>query len=149
MGLSGFVFDDFGPEHNILDDNGEECKTYVVKLIENNGCVTIDGYFETGVLMLNDGDFVKFREIGGMTQLNDGKPREIKIISETSFKVVNEDFSKYPEYTNGGFVEQVKIPKKYNYKSLKERFINFFDEKPIDPLDLSKIEEMNYFISLF
>lgn len=135
LGLSGF---DFGPEHNILDDNGEECKTYVVKLIENNGCVTIDGYFETGVLMLNDGDFVKFREVGGMTQLNDGKPREIKIISETSFKVVNEDFNKYPEYTNGGFVEQVKIPKKYHYKSLKERFINFFDEKPIDPLDLTK-----------
>ena len=37
LGLSGFVFDDFGPEHSILDDNGEDCKTYIVKLISNDG----------------------------------------------------------------------------------------------------------------
>ena len=73
-----------------------------------------------------------------MTQLNDGKPREIKFISANSFKVLNEDFSKYPEYTNGGIIEQVKIPKKKNYKSLKERLENFYDDVPIDPIDLAK-----------
>lgn len=46
LGLSGFVFDDFGPEHSILDDNGEDCKTYIVKLISNDGCVTIDDSLE-------------------------------------------------------------------------------------------------------
>jgi len=138
LGLSGFVFDDFGPEHSILDDNGEDCKTYIVKLISNDGCVTIDDSLGGGKFAPGDGDYVKFREVGGMTQLNDGKPRQIKVISQTSFKVVDEDFSKYPEYTDGGIVEQVKVPKKRNYKSLKERFENFFDENPIDPIDFSK-----------
>ena len=138
LGLSGFVFDDFGPEHNILDDNGEDCKTYIVKLISNDGCVTIDDSLGGGKFAPGDGDYVKFREVGGMIQLNDGKPRQIKVISQTSFKVEGEDFSKYPEYTDGGIVEQVKVPKKKNYKSLKERFESLFDENPIDPLDFSK-----------
>ena len=138
LGLSGFVFDDFGPEHNILDDNGEDCKTYVVKLISNDGCVTIDDSLGGGKFAPGDGDYVKFREVKGMTQLNDGKPRQIKVISQTSFKVEGEDFTKYPEYIDGGYVEQVKVPKKHNYKSLKERFETFFDDKPIDPIDFSK-----------
>ena len=138
LGLSGFIFDDFGPEHNILDDNGEESKTYIVKLISNDGCVTIDDSLGGGKFAPGDGDFVKFREVGGMTQLNDGKPRPIKVISKTSFKVEGEDFSKYPEYTDGGIIEQVKVAKKANYKSLKERFEALFDDKPIDPLDFSK-----------
>ena len=138
LGLSGFVFDDFGPEHNILDDNGEDCKTYIIKLISNDGCVTIDDSLGGGKFAPGDGDYVKFREVGGMTQLNDGKPRPIKLISKCSFKVEGEDFSKYPEYTDGGIVEQVKVPKKKNYKSLKERFENLFDDKSIDPLDYSK-----------
>ena len=138
LGLSGFIFDDFGPEHNIIDDNGEECKTYIVKLISNDGCVTIDDSLGGGKFAPGDGDYVKFREVGGMTQLNDGKPRQIKVISQTSFKVEGEDFSKYPEYTDGGIIEQVKVPKKRNYKSLKERFENFFDDQPIDPIDFSK-----------
>ena len=139
LGLSGFIFDDFGNEHLILDDNGEESKTYVIDLILNNGCVTIDDCLGGEYLSLSDGDYVKFREVGGMTQLNDGKPRKIKIISKTSFKVEEEDFSKYPEYTYGGFVEEVKIPKKINHKSLKERLEIFFDEQPIDPMDSSKL----------
>ena len=138
LGLSGFVFDDFGPEHNILDDNGEDCKTYIIKLISNDGCVTIDDSLGGGKFAPGDGDYVKFREVGGMTQLNDGKPRPIKVITQSSFKVEGEDFSKYPEYTDGGIVEQVKVPKKKNYKSLKERFENLFDDKSIDPLDFSK-----------
>ena len=85
LGLSGFIFDDFGPEHNIIDDNGEECKTYIVKLISNDGCVTIDDSLGGGKFAPGDGDYVKFREVGGMTQLNDGKPRQIKVISQTSF----------------------------------------------------------------
>ena len=138
LGLSGFVFDDFGPEHYIRDENGEECKTYLARIISNDGFVTIDDSIGGGKLDLGDGDFVTFREVGGMTQLNDGKPREIKFISANSFKVLNEDFSKYPEYTNGGIIEQVKIPKKKNYKSLKERLENFYDDVPIDPIDLAK-----------
>jgi ubiquitin-activating enzyme E1 len=138
LGLSGFVFDDFGEEHTILDENGEDCKTYLVRIISNDGFVTIDDTIGGGKFALGDGDYVKFKEVGGMTQLNDGKPREIKVISSNSFKLVGEDLLKDPEYTNGGIIEQVKVPKKKCYKSLKERLENFFDDTPIDPIDLSK-----------
>ena len=47
-------------------------------------------------------------------------------------------FQNTPEYTNGGIIEQVKLPKKKCYKSLKERLENFYDDVPIDPIDLSK-----------
>ena len=109
-------------------------------IISNDGFVTIDDTIGGGKFALGDGDYVKFKEVGGMTQLNDGKPREIKVVSSNSFKLVSkdEDFTKYPEYTNGGIIEQVKVPKKKCYKSLKERFENFFDETSIDPIDLSK-----------
>ena len=44
MGFSGFAFVDFGDEHIIRDENGEECKQYIVKIIDKQprGIVTID-----------------------------------------------------------------------------------------------------------
>jgi ubiquitin-activating enzyme E1 len=63
-------------------------------------------------LNLGDNDYVIFKEVGGIPQLNDGRPRKIKIISSDTFQILGDDFSKYPEYTSGGIVNQVKIPKK-------------------------------------
>ena len=148
LGLSGFVFNDFGPEHIILDDNGEEeCKSYFIKSITNNGMVTIHtytnkieadhrSYFR---LELYDNDYVIFREVGGISQLNDGRPRKIKIISSDTFQILEDDFSKYPEYTSGGIVKKVKIPKKMCHKTLRDIFDNFYDETPIEPIDSSKL----------
>ena len=140
LGLSGFVFDDFGTEHYIKDQNGEECSTYLVKVISSDGSVTIDDSIGGGKskLALGDGDWVTFKEVQGMTQLNDGKPRQIKLISNVSFGILNEDFTKYGEYLGGGIIEQVKIPIKKSYQSFKERITNLFTDKPIDPIDLSK-----------
>ena len=138
LGLSGFIFSDFGKEHTIFDDDGEECKPYFIKFIEKiskEGFVNFESYSE---LNLRDNDFVKFSEVKGISQLNDGKPRKIKKISRFSFKIIGEDFSKYPEYISGGIVERIKIPKIIYNRSLKERFNNFYDEKPIEPIDSSK-----------
>ena len=139
LGLSGFVFDDFGTEHTILDYNGEECNPYLIESISNDGIVTINNSYSGFKFDLEDGNFVKFSDVRGIPELNDGKLRKIKIISNNSFKIVGENFWKYPEYNSGGIVEQVKIPRKMYHKSLKERFKNFFDNKPIEPIDSSKI----------
>ena len=145
--LSGFVFNDFGPEHIILDDNGEECKSYFIKSITNNGMFIIhrytnhDRYDYRGNFRLNlgDNDYVIFKEVGGISQLNDGRPRKIKIISSDKFQILGDDFSKYPEYTSGGIVNQVKIPKKMCHKTLRDIFDKFNDEKPIEAIDSSKL----------
>ena len=147
FGLSGFVFNDFGPEHIILDDNGEKCKSYFIKSITNNGMVIIHRYTNHArydhrskfSLNLGDNDYVIFKEVGGISQLNDGKPRKIKIISSDKFQILEDDFSKYPEYTSGGIVNQVKIPKKMCHKTLRDIFDKFNDEKPIEAIDSSKL----------
>ena len=46
-------------------------------------------------------------------------------------------------------IEQVKVPKKKNYKSLKERFENLFDENPIDPIDFSKFGRNEFLFITF
>lgn len=64
LGLSGFVFDDFGLEHTILNNNGEDRKIYFVKNISNDGYVIIDDSIWGVKLALGDGDYVKFK-VGG------------------------------------------------------------------------------------
>lgn len=66
------------------------------------------------------GDFVSIKEVVGMTELNETPPRPVRIISPTSFSI--EDTSKFSEYSNGGVVEYVKIPKPVFHRSLRENF---------------------------
>ena len=138
FGISGYCFVDFGLNHQIRDNNGEECKTYLARIItkEKEGVVTIDDSIGGGKLALGDGDYVTFREVGGMTELNDGKPRKIKFISSISFSI--DDTSNYSDYTNGGIIEQVKVPQPKDYMSLKEKMDVPYTDKPIEPIDLSK-----------
>ena len=138
LGITGYCFVDFGNEHFIRDNNGEECKTYLARIItkDKEGVVTIDDSIGGGKLALGDGDYVTFREVGGMTELNDGKPRQIKFISSISFSIG--DTSSYGDYTNGGIIEQVKVPKPISYMSLKEKMEEPYKDVPIEPIDLSK-----------
>lgn len=139
LGLSGFAFVDFGDEHIIRDENGEECKQYLIRFIDKvpKGIVTIDENVGTGKIALSDGDHVVFREVEGMTELNNSVPRKIEYISPISIGIG--DISSFGEYTNGGIMEQVKVPKTYSYKSLTERFENPYNNNKVpDPIDLSK-----------
>lgn len=72
---------------------------------ENPGVVaTIDDQR----LPFEDGDYVTFIEVKGMTQLNNSPPRKIKLLSPYTFSI--EDTTGYSPYTGGGYVQQVKQP---------------------------------------
>jgi ubiquitin-activating enzyme E1 len=138
-GMSGFTFVDFGAEHIIRDANGEECKQYIIRTVSNDtpGVVLIDDTIGKGKLDLEDGDWVIFREVRGMTELNDKKPREIKYISPIGFSIG--DTKGYGEYLGGGIVEQVKVNKAHSHGSLSERFEHPYNNNKVpDPIDLSK-----------
>jgi ubiquitin-activating enzyme E1 len=138
-GISGWAFVDFGNGHLIRDENGEECKQYIVRNIsrDHRGIVLIDDTIGSGKLTLSDGDWVVFREVGGMNELNDAKPREITYVSPIAFSIG--DTSSFSEYNGGGIIEQVKVPKPHNYKSLTESFESPYNGNKIpDPIDLSK-----------
>ena len=140
LGVSGYAFVDFGTDFPIRDENGEECKQYIIRNVSNDnpGIVMIDDTIGTGKLAFSDGDYVVFKEIQGMTELNDNKPREIKYVSPFAFSI-GEDTRKFGEYCGGGLVEQIKVPKMHNYKSLTDSLNDpYNDGKVPDPIDFSK-----------
>ena len=137
LGLTGFVFNDFGDEHIIINETGEEPSLFYIKnIIKDKNIIIIDNSNNQN-FNLNTGSMVRFREIQGMNELNDGKIRKIKLLSSDSFSI-DEDLSSFGEYIRGGIVEEIKIPKKIKFYSLEKRFNIPFDEKIPKCLDYSK-----------
>ena len=141
LGISGFIFSDFGENFIIKDFNGVENKFYMIQNITNEkqGLITIDdkiginnefNLFSNSMIILSD--------IKGMEELNDEKPKEFIKIDKKSF-YIKEDTTQYNKYIKGGIVKQYKKPIINNYKSLKERIeIPFEEENFINPIDSSK-----------
>ena len=141
LGLAGYIFTDFGPKHEIYDQNGREIKTFLVKSItkDKNGIVTIDNIQGTNDLNIGDGDFVKFKNVEGMVELNDEKKDfQISMIDYQSFKIG--DTSNFGEYTKGGIVYEVKKPITKNYFPFCQRAIMICDDyHPFNCADATKI----------
>ena len=111
LGLAGYIFVDFGSYHVITDENGQEPGTYLIKSIskDQEGRVEIDTVQDTNNLKMGDGTFVKFKDVGGMIELNDPeKEFEIRLEDYKTFRIG--DTSNFSEYTKGGTVYQIKKP---------------------------------------
>ena len=136
FGLVGYIFTDFGLQHVIYDENGEEIETYLIKNIskDKEGLVLIDNIQGTNNLKIGDGDFVKFKNVGGMTELNDeNKDFQITFEDFQSFKIG--DTSNFGDYTKGGVVYQVKKPKPMQYFDFCSRSAMISD--PVHPFNVS------------
>ncbi|ELR14473.1 ubiquitinactivating enzyme E1 1, putative [Acanthamoeba castellanii str. Neff] len=116
-GVFGSVFCDFGEAHTVLDPNGEPPFQQMIASVTRDkpGVVTI---LDDRRLQLETGDFVKFTEVRGMTQLNDAPPRPITVLGPYTFSI--EDTTGYDEYLSGGYVVEVKPPKTLRFLSLQE-----------------------------
>ncbi|XWS53371.1 hypothetical protein CRYUN_Cryun11dG0151800 [Craigia yunnanensis] len=117
-GLFGSIFCDFGPEFTIVDIDGEDPHTGIIASISNDNPALVS-CVDDERLEFQDGDFVIFFEVHGMTELNDGKPRKIKSARPYSF-TLEEDTTNFGTYIKGGIVTQVKQPKVLNFKPLRE-----------------------------
>lgn len=117
-GLFGSVFCDFGPEFTVVDVDGEEPHTGIIASVSNDNPALVS-CVDDERLEFQDGDFVVFSEIRGMTELNDGKPRKIKSARAYSF-TLEEDTTNFGAYERGGIVTQVKQPKVLKFKPLRE-----------------------------
>ena len=141
FGLVGYVFTDFGFQHIIFDENGEELETYLIKSIskDKEGLVIIDNIQGTSNLKIGDGDFVKFKDVGGMTELNDeNRDFQIQFENYESFKIG--DTSNFGEYTKGGVVYQIKKPKNIQYLDFCTRSAMISDPAhPFGTSDQTKI----------
>lgn len=72
LALYGWCFVDFGPIHVVFDKNGERCLSTIVTSIsqEVKGLVTVTDDERHG---FEDGDWIMFREVEGMTEVNNVK----------------------------------------------------------------------------
>lgn len=105
-GLFGMAFCDFGDEFIVTDVNGEAPQTGMISSISEGVVFCID----EGKHGLEDGDFVRFREVKGLNGLNQSPPMKIKVLSPNSFSIGPEAAAFGNEGT-GGIFEQVKQPK--------------------------------------
>lgn len=77
-----------------------------------------------------DGDHVVIKEVKGMEVLEEekgegalasinGKQVSVKIINPTSF-MIDDDARKYSAYQGNGIAKQIKVPKKFTFKTYDE-----------------------------
>jgi len=114
FGLAASVFVDFGPEFSCRDKDGEEPKTAIIAGITHETQATVHVHHDK-ILPLQDGDWVTFREIQGMTELNGCPPRQIKVTGKYSFAIG--DTTHLKPYLREGIVEQVKVPVNIKFNS--------------------------------
>ena len=148
LGLSGFVFDDFGDEHIIMNKTGDEPKTYIIKNItkEKEGKVTVDLENESSSLY-EFSDYVIFKNIKGMTELNDKEPIKISVLNGDSFSIG--DTSHYSDYISEGVVKEILIPFKRDFLNFKKSFFNPFNDKsPGQSLNMKKGKKELYHVCL-
>uniref|UniRef100_A0A7S1ETX1 E1 ubiquitin-activating enzyme n=1 Tax=Timspurckia oligopyrenoides TaxID=708627 RepID=A0A7S1ETX1_9RHOD len=119
-GVFGQIFNDFGDEFIVLDPTGEEPPSTLISAITKDSSPTVsclDDHrhdFETG-------DFVSFTEVRGMTEINDGKPRKIKVTGPYTFSLEDsEDVMDFSDYERGGYATKVKMPVTLSFKPLEQ-----------------------------
>ncbi|XP_022919652.2 ubiquitin-like modifier-activating enzyme 1 isoform X1 [Onthophagus taurus] len=116
-GLFAQVFCDFGPSFTVLDVNGESPVSAMIADVSRDKESVVTCIDDTRHGM-EDGDYVTFSEVIGMTELNNCEPIKIKVLGPYTFSIG--DTSSYTKYERGGIATQVKMPKKVQFKPLSE-----------------------------
>jgi len=120
LGLSGFIFSDFGKKHIIYDQNGIESKKYLCKNITNSekALITVVDEFDNP-FNLDDNDYIIFKNVKGMTELNDNKPRKITLIDDNLFSI-EENTVNYHKFEGNGDIIEYKTQVEMEYTSFNE-----------------------------
>lgn len=120
-GVFSQVFCDFGEDFSVIDTTGENPISVMVAGItkDEQGVVTCMDESRHG---FEDGDYVTFQEVQGMTEINGCKPKKITVLGPYTFSIG--DSTSYSDYIKGGIATQVKMPKKLNFLSFKNSLAN-------------------------
>jgi len=116
FGLFGTIFTDFGKNFTVGDPTGENVNSGIVAGIDSEGLVSALDETRHG---LDDGDWVTFTEVEGMTGLNGCAPRKIEVKGPYTFSIG--DVSGLGEYTRGGQYVQVKMPKIIDFEPFSKQ----------------------------
>ena len=144
LGLLSFIFIDFGENHLINNGNGNPSNNYFIKSITNEKeCeITIDD--SNGLQLPNEGEYVIFKEIEGMIELNDGKPRKIKIVKSKNSFILDEDTTSFGKYIKKGVCIEKKMPKKISYSTFEKNIINPKIDENVECKNILTIHSLIY-----
>ncbi|KAL5288734.1 UBA1 family protein [Megaselia abdita] len=114
-GVFAKIFCDFGENFTVYDTTGTNPLSSMIASVTKDaeGVVTCLDETRHG---FEDGDYVTFTEVQGMTELNGCPPIKIKVLGQYTFSIG--DTTKFSEYVRGGTVVQVKMPKQFSFKEL-------------------------------
>ncbi|XP_064473449.1 ubiquitin-like modifier-activating enzyme 1 isoform X2 [Ornithodoros turicata] len=116
-GLFGQIFCDFGESFRVVDTNGEQPVSTMIASISKDKEAVVTCLEETRH-GFEDGDYVAFTEVQGMTEINSSAPMKVKVLGPYTFSVG--DTTSFGDYVRGGVATQVKMPKDLKFKPLKE-----------------------------
>ena len=119
-GLFGYVFTDFGSEFISSDALGIEPSRFRLGMVTRaeRGFVTIA---EGEKMNIQDGDIVRFEEVEGMTELNNGEYTVLSKKDSRSFYIGDtRKFGEYQQTHRSGYGIQVIKPTKFTFKSLSD-----------------------------
>jgi ubiquitin-activating enzyme E1 len=117
FGLFGSLFCDFGKKFTIIDATGENPVNGIVADIDEDGLVSALDETRHG---LEDGDYVTFSEVEGMSALNGCEPRQVTVKGPYTFSIG--DVSELGQYKRGGLYQQVKMPKFVDFVNISAAY---------------------------
>lgn len=113
-GLFGQIFCDCGENFVINDVTGEQPISVIISSVTKDTKSVVTCLDESRH-NLENGDYVTFSEVEGMTELNGCTPRPVTVLGPYTFSVG--DTSGLSDYVRGGIATQVKMPKTVSFKS--------------------------------
>ncbi|XP_066469521.1 ubiquitin-like modifier-activating enzyme 7 isoform X2 [Tiliqua scincoides] len=119
-GLTGQLFCDFGEDFMVYDPSEAEPASAIIQDITqgNPGILIVACDEEQGQgHHFEDGDWVTFSKVEGMTELNGLEPCSVRVIGQYSLEVG--DTSSFSPYQCGGIITQVKMPQKHSFETLR------------------------------
>ena len=89
LGLTGFIFNDFGDNHFVNDINGKKNLLYHIFNIEKkeNKYEIILDIQKNEIFYLEEGDIIIFKDVKGLEFLNDNIPKKIIKANSNSFEI--------------------------------------------------------------
>ena len=113
-GVFSKIFVDLGRGFQVVDPDGEEAKTVMVRNITSAQPAVVE---TSGRHDLQDGDVVELTELRGLTALN-GTQHRIRVLTKDTFELVDSDTRELGTYEAAGVVRQLKQGRMVDFVSL-------------------------------
>jgi len=125
FGINTFCFVDFGNDFTVYEHSSEKSKSYTIKSIIKGNPGIVNLVENLDMTELGNDDYVIFKEIEGMNELNN-KEIQIKIIDKNNIKI--NDNSNFSDYIYGGIMQKVEKSSKINFESFEKKVEEPYNE---------------------